>query len=111
MPGRHDFGCVPDAGCGGDCRAGGHHGIDPGAVDVFPVCDGAGDVCLGDDAGRPAGLRVCDQHRCCARVFHQIPGRGHVVVLADRGRRYPQDVRDGGRGDPRMKRGKVEQSE
>src|SRR5215472_15651338 len=54
MPGRHDFGCVPDACCGGDGRAGGHHGTDPDAVVVFPICDGAGDVCLGEDTGRLA---------------------------------------------------------
>jgi len=44
-------------------------------------------------------------------LFHQVRGRGHVVVLANGGRRYPQDVCDGGRGGPRMNRGKVEQSE
>jgi hypothetical protein len=39
---------------------GGHHGIDPDVVDVFPVCDGVGGVCLGDDAGRLTGPRIGD---------------------------------------------------
>ncbi len=62
-----DAGGVLDACCGGDGRAGvGHHGMYPDVVEVFPVRDGAGDVGLGDDAGRLAGLR------------------GQVVVLPDR---------------------------
>ena len=58
MPGRHDFGGITDA-CRGDGRAG-HHGTGLGVVDVFPVCDGVGGVCLGDDAGRLTGPRIGD---------------------------------------------------
>ncbi len=37
---------------GVDGPAGGHYGMDPDVVDVFPVGDRAVDVCFGDDAGR-----------------------------------------------------------
>jgi hypothetical protein len=91
--------------CGGDGRACGHHGIDPDVVDVFPVRDGAGNVCRGDDAGRLAGPRIHDDESRGARVLHQVGGRGRVVVLLDRGERWPHDIGDGGCGWSPMKRG------
>jgi hypothetical protein len=68
MPGRHDLGRVTDAGSGDDGRAGGHHRIDPNVVDVFPVRDCVGNVCLGDDADRLDGA-----------------GGGGVQVVVDQG--------------------------
>jgi hypothetical protein len=70
MPGRHDLARVMDACRGDEGRAGGHHGVDPDVVDVFPVRGCAGNVCLGDDAGRLTGLRIHDQESCRAHVFH-----------------------------------------
>jgi hypothetical protein len=69
------------------CRTGGHHGIDPDVVDVFPVRDGAGNVCRCDDAGRLTGPRIDDHEGRGTRVLHQVRGRGRVVVLLDRRRR------------------------
>ena len=69
VPGRHDLGRVTDARRGGDGRAGGHHGMDPDVVDVFAVRDSVGDVCLGDDAGRPAGLRITTMRAVAAACF------------------------------------------
>jgi hypothetical protein len=72
--------------------------MDPDVVDVFPGSDGVGNVRLGDDAGRLAGLRVSDDQGGGAGVLHQIGGRSHVVVLRDRRQRWAHDVGDRGRG-------------
>jgi hypothetical protein len=62
----------------------------------FAVCYRVGDVFLGDDAYRLAGVRVQDHEG--ARVLHNAGGCGRVVVLVCRREWWPHDVRDDGRG-------------
>ena len=46
--------------------------MDPGLFEVFAVCYGVGDVFLGDDAYRLAGMRVQDHEHARARVLHKV---------------------------------------
>jgi hypothetical protein len=72
--------------------------MDPGLFEVFAVCYRVGDVFLGDDAYRLAGVRVQDHEGARARVLHKVGGCGRVVVLVCRREWWPHDVRDDGRG-------------
>jgi hypothetical protein len=72
--------------------------MDPGLFEVFAVCYRVGDVFLGDDAYRLAGVRVQDHEDARARVLHNLGGCGRVVVLVCRREWWPHDVRDDGRG-------------
>jgi hypothetical protein len=58
--------------------------MDPHFLEVLAVRDRVSDVSLGDDADRLAGHRVHDHQGSRAGVFHQVGGRGHVVVRFDR---------------------------
>ena len=70
--------------------------MDPGLFEVFAVCYRVGDVFLGDDAYRLAGVRVQDHEGARARVLHDLGGCGRVVVLVCRREWWPHDVRDDG---------------
>src|SRR6266536_1797577 len=72
--------------------------MDPGLFEVFAVCYRVGDVFLGDDAYRLAGVRVQDPEGARARVLHNVGGCGRVVVRVCRREWWPHHVRDHGRG-------------
>src|SRR6516162_380346 len=95
----HERGRVRDAGRRVDeGRAGGHQVMDPGLFEVFAVRYRVGNVFLGNDAYRLAGVKAQDHEGARARVLHEVGGRGRVVVLVCRREWWPHDVRDDGRG-------------
>ena len=106
MPGRHDLGRVMDACRGGEGRRG-RVVITASAQTSLTFLPSAMAWATSASVMMPghlSGLRIHDHESCRAGVFHQVRGRSHVVVLADRGQRCPHDVCDGGRGRSRMKR-------
>jgi hypothetical protein len=72
--------------------------MDPGLFEVFAVCYRVGNVFLGDDAYRLAGVRGRDHEGARISVLHKAGGCSRVVVLVCRREWWPHDVRDGGRG-------------
>ncbi len=97
MAAGHDLGCVTDAGrLVDDGRPDGHQVTDPDLVKVFAAGDRVGNVSLGDDALRLAGLRVEDYEGSCPGVLYQVGDCSRAVAGVCRGQRWPRDVCDVG---------------
>jgi hypothetical protein len=54
--------------------------MDPGLFEVFAVCYRVGDVFLGDDAYRLAGVRGQDHEGARARVLHNDLVRNYSIM-------------------------------
>jgi hypothetical protein len=94
MAAGHDLGCVTDAGrLVDDGRPDGHQVTDPDLVKVFAAGDRVGNISLGDDALRLAGLRVEDYEGSCPGVLYQVAERWLVSWLCKAEVKQPRERR------------------